>query len=243
LWPDVPGEPPKLSGTRLLQAEARAFKVYRDVPKIGLSSEFPVGGASFSDVIRQRRSRRDFTGEPLDEEQLSALLALSVGVTAIYRNPVAVGVKRAFPSAGAMYPVEFYPLVLDLDGVDPGVYHYDVRQHALELLRAGAFRDAIFEYCMRQEFIRHASLVLALTAIFRRSKDKYGERGYRFALLDAGHAAQNMYLVATALEIGAVAIGGFLDDRFNDLLEVDGVAEAVVYLLAFGALPPHPEDV
>ena len=67
-----------------------------------------------------------------------------------------------------------------------------------------------------------------------RIKFKYGERGYRFLLLEAGHIAQNLLLAAEADGMGGVAIGGFLDDPLNDLLDLDGVEEAVVYMVLAG---------
>jgi SagB-type dehydrogenase family enzyme len=237
-WPDVPSVPPELSGARLQHAVAHAFKVYNTLPKVELPREFHIEDTPLSDVIRHRRSQRNFTGESLGKEHLAALLALSVGITGEYCDAMATYTLRVFPSAGALYPLEVYPLILNVSGIEPGVYHYDVRQHALELLHSGDIRDIVFENCMRQDFVHQASLVLAMTAVFQRSKARYGERGYRFALLEAGHAAQNMYLVATALGLGVVSIGDFLDDPINDLLEIDGVAESVIYLVVFGALPP-----
>jgi SagB-type dehydrogenase family enzyme len=87
---------------------------------------------------------------------------------------------------------------------------------------------------MYPEIVSQASLVVIMVAVFARTCRKYGERGYRFVLLDCGHVAQNLHLVATAIGLGSVGIGGFLDDELNDVLDLDGVGEAVVHTIAVG---------
>jgi SagB-type dehydrogenase family enzyme len=182
---------------------------------------------------------REFSGAAISLEQLSYILALSYGVTGevLLDDGLTTRKRRAAPSAGALYPIEIYPVALRVDGVQDGLYHYVPDEHMLEGLQLRDLRGEIMQAVLYPEVVAQASAVLLLTAIFQRTRFKYGERGYRFVLLDAGHVAQNMYLVATALGVGAVAIGGFLDDEANRLVEMNGVDEAVVYVVVIGRMP------
>ena len=166
-------------------------------------------------VIRARRSVREFSGAAITIEQLSYMLALSYGITGevLLDDGISVRHQRTVPSAGALYPIEIYPVVMQVDGLQGGLYHYQPEEHSLEGLELRDLGSAIKEMVFYPEVVAQASAIFLLVAIFQRSRFKYGERGYRFILLDAGHIAQNMYLVATALGLGAVAIGGFLDDK------------------------------
>lgn len=236
-FPRIPHRMPDLSEKQLLYAQARAFKVYDDISQIQLPREFSIEDTPLSELIHQRRTRRDMTGETLSITQLSALLSLSMGAVDTYVVDRVTLIHRAFPSAGALYPLEVYPLIVNVEGVPSGVYHYDVRHHALDQLKEQPMGDLVTTCCPPLPFVLQPSLVLAITAMFPRTMSKYHERGYRYVMLDAGHAAQNVYLVGTALEIGVVALGGFFDDLVNDMLEVDGVEESVIYLIACGRLP------
>jgi SagB-type dehydrogenase family enzyme len=93
---------------------------------------------------------------------------------------------------------------------------------------------------MRQPVIHQASFVIAMTALSARNMFKYGERGYRYMLFDAGHLAENLYLTANALSLGCTTIAGFVDDRLNELIGVDGVNEYGLYLFVAGRMPRQP---
>jgi SagB-type dehydrogenase family enzyme len=147
--------------------------------------------------------------------------------------------RRAAPSSGALYPIEVYAVVHRVDGLPPGVYHYAVREHALEQLRTGDFRAAVVEQAIAQEFLGECGVVLFLTNILQRMRPRYQDRSYRYGLLEAGHLGENVYLAATAMGLGACGVGAFMDDAINDMLGVDGVEEAAVYMLAVG----HRRDV
>jgi SagB-type dehydrogenase family enzyme len=121
-----------------------------------------------------------------------------------------------------------------VEGLVPGVYHYAADRRGLELLRRRDLIEQLSEATFDPATISGAAVVFILTGIFSRTYFKYGERGYRFALLEAGHICQNVLLEATALKLGAVPIGGFVDDKINEMLDLDGVDEAAVYLIAAG---------
>jgi SagB-type dehydrogenase family enzyme len=143
---------------------------------------------------------------------------------------------RACPSAGALYPIETYVAVNQVDGLSPGIYHYYPPKHTLELLVQGTFGSDLAQAALGQEMVRAASVVFVWTAVVQRSKWKYKERGYRYIYLDAGHIGQNLYLAAAALDLGCCAIGALFDEEVNHLIGVDGKDETVVYMGAVGTI-------
>jgi SagB-type dehydrogenase family enzyme len=208
------------------------YKEYPSLPQVALPLPGPFQGLNTEEAIRTRRSVRDYSGLSMTLEELSRLLHLTAGITAERWGHA----LRAAPSAGALYPIEVYPVVHQVENLEPGLYHYNVRDHALESLQAGDLRGEITHHGLMQEFLGQANLVLVLTAIFQRLRWKYQERTYRYALLEAGHMGQNAYLAATSMGMGACAVGAFLDESLNALLGVDGQDEAAVYLLSIGAV-------
>ena len=230
------------SSAHLQYAITHAFKSYHSAKQVPLAKNLPGLAEPLEQVIRMRRSNREYSGAAVSLDSLSRILELSYGVTgeALAEDGATRFYKRAAPSAGALYSNEVYVVVLNVDGLDAGLYHYQPQHHSLELLRAADLRGDLMRAVLYPEVVASASMVLVLAALFQRTRFKYGERGYRFALLDSGHLAQNIYLVATALGLGSVAMGGFLDDEVNELLALNGVDEAVVYLMAVGQ-PALPE--
>ena len=141
---------------------------------------------------------------------------------------------RTAPSAGALYPIETYLGVNAVDGVQPGIYHYSVRDHALEQVRKGALGVEVARAALDQAMCARAPLVFMWTAVFERSRWKYDERAYRYVYLDAGHIAQNMALAAVSLGLGSCQIAATYDDEVNELLGVDGEEESVLYMSVVG---------
>lgn len=176
-------------------------------------------------ALRDRCSRPPAAGSALTLAELSTLLAASNGLRG--RGP-----RRHVPSGGALYPLEVYVLSIRVRGLAAGVHHFDPHANRLEPL--GPLDDALDGCLVEPSIASHAAALLVLTAVFWRSRLKYGLRGYRFALLEAGHAIQNAALVAAGLALAALPIGGYYDSRLESLLGVDGVDEAAVHLLAVG---------
>ncbi len=220
-----------LDGDRL----AHAHRTYPGAPRTALPGndlalEMPLGAA-----IGQRRSLREYApGKPLPLVTLGRLLHATHGVRGRRSGATgATGYERSAPSAGGLYPVELYLAAQDVEGLADGLHHYDARTHELELLRPGSAQAALVDLTLGQEMIRAANLVVILTAVWARTQYKYGQRGYRYVLLDAGHVGENLYLAATALGLGPAGIGGFLDGEVNALLGLPDGEEAV-YLLCVG---------
>jgi SagB-type dehydrogenase family enzyme len=181
------------------------------------------------DALDRRRSGLGAAALPLRRRQLSALLSASYA--ARLRND---RLRRPVPSAGGLYPLELYPVVRSVSGVKPGVYHYDPYVDRIELLGDGDPTAELAAAVVDPELAREAALTIALTAVFPRVRFKYGQRGYRFALLEAGHLAQNLVLTAAALRLAALPYGGFYDRRIDAIVGADGIDECSVYVLFFG---------
>jgi SagB-type dehydrogenase family enzyme len=158
---------------------------------------------------------------------LARLLHFSNGVT----GPNGL---RAAPSAGALYAGEMYVVAERVIGIPPGVYYYSPRERALVLVRSGSAMDAVGECVERPSEVDNAHAVVLLTNVFRRYGWRYANRGYRYALIDTGHIGENLRLVARSSAFADLAPSRFWDDRLNDLLGVDGSAEAVCALHILG---------
>jgi len=197
---------------------------------IHLTQELTHKGLTVEKAIANRRSQRDFTGEIMSLVELSHLLYYSSGITDKHQ------VLRAAPSAGATYPIEVYAIVNNVGGLAKGTYHYLIESHELELLREGDFRNEMSRAALQERMFKQANVIVALSTVFQRTRQRYRERAERYICLEAGHIAQNTYLVATSLGLGACAIGAFYDDEFNRLLGLDGENESVLYLLAVGKI-------
>ncbi len=204
------------------------YKTY-EADKIML--EDPALQADLFEAITNRRSRRDFNKRSLSKRDISAVLKYSCGIT---KNVGGVNV-RAQPSAGARYPIEVYPIVLvGSEEVPAGVYHYDVKDHALDALCQRQFSPEDISELVTYDFARSASCAFVMTAVFERTQDKYGSRGYRYLMIEAGHISQNLYLVSEALGVKCCAMAGVQDEAFEKLLDIDGVTESVVHGLLLG---------
>ena len=218
------------SGYHLRRTRPEPVKTYPEAPQVSLDPPALENGMPIWEAVSGRRSIRDFAREPIDLAELSQLLWAAQGVT---REAVSWGF-RAAPSAGALYPVETYLSVQNVDGLEPGIYHYSSRDHAVELLKEGAFGARLAEAALDQDFLASAGIVFCWTAVFARSAWKYAERAYRYVYLDAGHIAQNVALAAVALGLGSCQVAALYDDDVNSLLGVDGAEESALYLTAVG---------
>jgi len=223
-------------GVREMEAMACAYKRYQSYPQTPLPP-IPANlvGPPIANVIAARRSNRNFTSNQLDLTEVSAIMQWSYGVTAEVGLPGGARQRfRAAPSAGALYPAEIYLGVRAVKGLDTGIYHYEVPNASLALLDRGNPVDRLHEICCDQDYVRQAGIVVLITAVLERTKRKYGERGYRYILLDIGHLAENLYLACTALGLAIVTTGAFFDDEAADLLGIDGCDEAVMYVAFIG---------
>lgn len=216
-----------LSGSWMRGTQPPMFKKYPEAEKIKLPQDFKYQGISVEEAIKKRRSNRNFAQKPISLKELSCLLHYASGITK--GNGL-----RAAPSAGALYPIEIYPVIHQVEGIKPGIYHYSIEDHSLELLKVGDYRQELTQHCLGQEFVAGVGVAFIMTAIFARTKWKYRNRAYRYVLLEAGHIGENIYLSATSMGLGTCAVGAFFDDQINKELNIDGIKEAAIYITVVG---------
>ena len=214
-----------------------SWKTYEGAPKIAMPRP-NLGTMSVEEAIRRRRSQIGrFAGGPISFEQLASILRFTYGPTISILSQRFPGEKfslRGTPSGGGLYPLEIYPLVFDVEGLEQGIYHYSVSDHSLELLQAGSCRDRFRKCTTYLDLADTAAVIFAVTAVMPRTMSKYLFRGYRFLSYDVGACLQTFYLTTTALGLGTCAIGGFYDDMVGEMLGVDNVTENVMILFSVG---------
>ena len=196
-------------------------------------------GASAPDGLRRllerRASCRAFKDVSMTLDQLGSILHAAYGIVDVSELGALEFAERPVPSGGGLYPLELYVIALRVDGLPPGVYHYAPVVRLLEQLREGPVPRALVTYLfMGQGYLTNSSAVVVTTAVWERSLAKYGDRGYRYVLFEAGHVAQNLGLAAVALGLGALNLGGFFDDELAGLLTLDVEEEMPLYATALG---------
>lgn len=189
------------------------------------------GAVSVERAIESRASRREFSSDPVDIEDVAQLLWAAQGLTH-ERDEISM---RAAPSAGATYP-----LVADLEitrdgceGVDAGLYRYDPDRHALDPRRERSIHETVTSASLDQAVIADAPAVIALSADFDRTTGKYPEHGERYVHMEAGHVAQNVQLVCESQELNSCPVGAFDDGALSDALALSAEFEPL-YLVPFG---------
>lgn len=176
---------------------------------------------SVEEAIAYRRSIRNFKNDPITLEHLSQILWATYGVTDVRRGFLST------PSAGATFPLEIYVVVgknrvkiSENQFLDAGIYRYDSYAHKLVFIGLGDHTEDLYRATLHQEWVRTAAINIVICAIYERTTGYYGERGYRYVYMEVGHAGQNIYLMATALGLGTVAIGAFRDLEVKKLLKL-----------------------
>jgi SagB-type dehydrogenase family enzyme len=207
----------------LQQTVARASFARDQLPGIDLPPP-ALGNVPLTAVLETRRSRAPSAAATLGCATLASVLATAYAST---------NGRRPVPSGGALYPLELYAVALDVDRIEPGVHHYSPYRHRLARL-GPVTRDDVAEALVDAELATATAAVVVVTAMFWRTRFKYGLRGYRFALLEAGHAMQNAVLAAAALGVQALPIGGFYDRVVDRLVGADSLDEASLYVLVLG---------
>lgn len=187
-------------------------------------------------AIDARRSPKKFESATISRESLGRLLTRTAGITK--RGETDDNHLRAYPSGGALYPLEIYPVVLCSRQIDSGVYHYNVRENVLEQIP----QNDVHQYT---EFIygsvENAVLLVFITADLNRTTRKYGERGYRYAAYEAGHVMQNLCLMAEGIGLGCRPYGGFIEDQADEYLRLHS-NETTLYIGAVGRPVGRSDD-
>ncbi|MEJ2671040.1 MAG: SagB/ThcOx family dehydrogenase [Deltaproteobacteria bacterium] len=226
-------------GRRTMAAKTLAYPrapLYKEYPdaaqRLSLDPDSGRRGADLWDCLGHRRSRREYLDRPLTQDELAALLWATQGITGTMGGYH----FRAAPSAGALYPVETYVAVHRVDGVTPGIWHFQVLDFVLELVAAGDYRQTLVNAGLAQSFLGTAGAVFIWTGVLNRARWKYRERAVRYLFADAGHICQNLMLAATALNLGVCPVGAFFDEEVERLVGVDEAEEVALYLASVGPL-------
>lgn len=213
----------------------RETKPYRDRPRIALPYDLPASEVGLDEALTGRESARGFGPGTVGLPDVAKVLRCAYGVTRSNADGRYPRPFRAAPSGGALYPLELYLWARDVSGLVRGLYHYDPAAH--ELHELGAFEAG--GCFVQSELVASAPAVVLVSAVFYRSAFKYGERGYRFVLIEAGHVVQNAVLAASGRGLASVPVGGYFDRELDDLLGFDGLHESVVYCLLLGPRGPQ----
>ena len=183
-------------------------------------------GTSVEEALLKRRSVRSYRAEPLTLAQLSQLLWAAQGIT----TPRGF---RTAPSAGALYPLEVYVVVGNVSGLESGVYRYRPEHHDLTLVALGDKRAALAAAALGQVWIRRAPIDIVFSAVYERTTKKYGLRGAQYVHMEVGHAAENVYLQAVALNLGTCVIGAFYDGGVQKVIQMPD-SEQPLYIMSVG---------
>jgi SagB-type dehydrogenase family enzyme len=196
----------------------------------------------FTRVLTTRRTWRRFAPGKLALADLATLLGLTWGVREwVAVPPLGRFAVKTSPSGGALHPIEAYVVARDVEGISPGIYHYDATRHRLELLRRGATRKQMSDYVIGQRWFSEAAAFVFMTGVFTRTQWKYRyPRAYRVVLAEAGHLCQTFCLVATWLGLAPFCTMAMADSKIDRDLGIDGVTEGVLYVAGVGK---RPEDV
>ena len=197
-------------------------------------------GGEFVDALLDRRTWRDFGRKPVALSDVASLLQLTWGVQ---RRGIAPGqgpiVLKTSPSAGACHPGEVYLVAVRVEGLAPGIYHYQSDRHSLAKIRERASAADIGRYLPGQSWYRGAAALFLMTAMFEREQWRYSmARAYRAVLLDAGHLCQTFCLTATWLKLAPFCSMALADSVIERDLGIDGVSEGVLYAAGVGSRPP-----
>ena len=194
-------------------------------PDVSLPAPPAAGAMSLEEALAQRHSVREFVPGALTLDEVSRLVWAAQGVTDQGH--------RTAPSAGATYPLEIYLVAGDVKDLSAGVYRYLPGQHRLQAVSNGDIRVSLAGTAVEQRWVSQAAMVVVIAAVFERTTARYGRRGERYVHMEAGHAAENLLLEATALGLGATPVGAFHDAEVARMLRLPA-GEAPLYLIPVG---------
>lgn len=223
--------PDRIAATAQISASVQIGA--RELPHLPLLDLPEISGYGNDVALERDMSCRDFADRNLSSEAIGRLLWMSYGAVDSF-HPQTGAPRRPVPSGGALYPLELYLLADIRDQGKRGVYHYNVTRHALEEIRDEVDPETLRRLGQPEELLRQAPVTMLIMGLFWRSRYKYGARGYRFTLIEAGQVIQQSLLAAKSLGLSAVPFAGIFDDAVEDLCEVDGVDESFINAVLFG---------
>lgn len=214
---------------------SRGFLQYREATRVYLDDENDKA-PQFRELARIRRSSRAL-GAPIGFSSACSLMNSALGITAISTDSqISIPQPlRAYPTSGGLSSIETYMICNRVVGIDQGVYHYNAVEKCLERIALLDDEQRVAEAVLYQEFATHASLIIVFVAFLDRLTPKYGNpRAFRLALLDAGHACQNVLLASASLGLAALPLQGYNDDKLASLVGADSLREIVAHVALVG---------
>lgn len=192
-----------------------------------------LGKVSVEEALVRRRSVRDYGDVPVSLEAAATILWSTQGVT----EPEKWVGLRTIPSAGGLYPLEVYAVVREggVEGLEAGAYHYEPHSHTLEVIARGDYSHELMAAAVDQPWVASAAFNIVITAVPQRTVAKYGDRSWQYIWQESGHAGQNVYLEATALNLGNTVIGAFYENEVRSILRIPQ-EELPVYIATVGTL-------
>jgi SagB-type dehydrogenase family enzyme len=209
---------------------------YDGHPAVELPAPLSLTG-TLEGALRERRSATQLQRTPLPLNVLATLLYFAYGIVRPIEGDEFPFGYRAVPSGGALFPLELYFHVSNVEGLASGIYHFEPHANVVRRFIDGDQTDRLAASIVQSALAVQSSALVFTTALFDRTTVKYGERGYRFALIEAGHVGQNLGLCTAALGLAGTPIGGFIDRAIDELLQIDGVNQSTLYLFAIGGSP------
>jgi SagB-type dehydrogenase family enzyme len=211
------------------------YRSYPGASRVNVAQEIPGRLRSFHSLTRSRRSHRDYTGHRVRRDEFDALLDTACGVTGSMPWSEREVKLRAYPSSGALYAVEIYPIVFQVEGLTPAVYHYRAVESIIELVRPVELQQIVQAALpVEREMLAGAAALVCLVGSFPRHERKYGQGGYRMLVAEAGHISQNLVLTATGLGLSARPFGGVFDTLLNQELGLEGADEQFLLAVLVG---------
>ena len=185
-------------------------------------------------ALSRRKSIRRYKMRRVEFKKFSTFIYFVAGIRGYkYGYPL-----RTYPTAGALNSPEVFVHIDNVESIDKGIYHYNPFEHTLELIRQGDFKHDLYYASLDQSQVLEAAFNILVVGVYDRTYSKYGLRAYRYVLQDVGHLGQNIYIVATALDLGTVCMGAFRDDELSKVFRLKE-REFPLLLYSVG----YPEDI
>lgn len=201
--------------------------------------------APLSGTILARRSVRDYSGEPIKLADLSTILYYGDGVSGeipVRDIPVKSAILgenhviklRTAPSGGALYPIDIYILVINVEKLEPGVYLYSPSNHTIKSIKSVPKEELCrIAYPKEIDLTKIGVMIVFVYNTYMNAR-KYGDSALGFAFIEVGEISQNIHLVCTALGSGSCDIGAYHKHRLEKLLDIDGFHSHAVHLIVIG---------
>jgi len=208
---------------------------YPSYKKIMLPTPLQESNLDLMHAIKSRVTPNDLKDVELSLEQLSTLLFAGYGKNREGTEATANRIMRTVPSGGALFPIDLYVHIRNVKGLNAGLYHFDPVKHELSVLREGDQIEALTQHFPQKNLLKDTSVQIFIVGMFERSTFKYGETGYRFTFIEAGHIGQNVSLASEIFNLATVCVGGYYGATLDRYLGFDGVNQSVIYVLCIGA--------